>query len=418
MAEENRDNPLAGGEAALEFREVADGVWARDLLPGQGNGLTISTDSGLIQVDTGFNADIGREIIADIRTVSDKPVKTIVYSHGHVFYNFGIEAWLDHAAERGDPRPHIVAHENLPPRYARYRETLDFQTILNGWQSGFGKAAWEGQLQPFVDPNSVYRDSLAIGGDSRSVELFWAPAETDDATAVWLPEQRLLYGGAATITSIPNVGTPLRTQRDPVRWARTLDRYVELEPEILVREFGPEVHGRDAIAEVLRSTADALRWLRAETVRRINRGDDIEEILADIEYPSEWDDMAWMAPTYGHPDYIVRDIYRSETGWWDRNVTHLHPAPPDEVAAAVRAAIADTGHVLATARELHGRGDAQLALHVLDLLALGTGDDPDVLEARALKGTIAVELAESTPSFISANLYRTMADYPHTRALD
>ena len=36
MAEENRENPLVGGEAALEFRDVADGVWARDLLPGQG----------------------------------------------------------------------------------------------------------------------------------------------------------------------------------------------------------------------------------------------------------------------------------------------------------------------------------------------------------------------------------------------
>jgi alkyl sulfatase BDS1-like metallo-beta-lactamase superfamily hydrolase len=413
---DDHENPLAGGTEALEFREVADRVWARDLLPGQGNGLTIETEEGLIQVDTGFNADIAREIIGDVREVTDRRVRTIVYSHGHVFYNFGVEAWLADAERRGDPRPEIVAHENLPARYARYRETLDFQTLLTGWQSGFGRAAWEGQLTPFLDPDVVYRDELSIGSDSRPVELHWAPAETDDATAVWLPRERLLYGGAATIMSIPNVGTPLRSQRDPMRWARTLDHYITLEPETLVREFGPEVHGREAVVEVLRSTADALRWLRAETVKRLNQGYDVNEIIADIEYPTEWAEMAWMAPTYGHPDYIVRDIFRSETGWWDRNITQLHPSPPAASAAAIRSAISDPTHVLETARRLRADGERQLALHVIDLLALDTADDPAAVEARTIKAEIAEELASEASSFISANLYRTMAAYPHDRA--
>jgi alkyl sulfatase BDS1-like metallo-beta-lactamase superfamily hydrolase len=415
---DDHENPLAGGTQALEFREVADRVWARDLLPGQGNGLTVETETGLIQVDTGFNDGVAREIIADVRRVSDRPVRRIVYSHGHVFYNFGVGAWLDDAVERGDPRPGIVAHENLPARYARYRETLDFQTLLTGWQSGFGRGAWEGQLAPFLDPDVVYRDELSIGEGDRPVELFWAPAETDDATAVWLPAERLLYGGAATIMSIPNVGTPLRSQRDPMRWARTLDRYVTLEPETLVREFGPEVHGREAIAEVLASTAAALRWLREQTIERLNRGADIDEIIADIDYPAEWAEMDWMAPTYGHPDYIVRDIYRSETGWWDRNITHLHPSSTAAAAAAVRSAIADPGHVLDTARRLVDDGEPQLALHVVDLLALDGGDDPAVVEARELKAEIGDLLAADASSFISANLYRTMAGYPHDRAMD
>ncbi len=415
---DEHENPLAGGSGSLEFREVADRVWVRDLLPGQANGLTIEVDEGLVQVDTGFNDGVALEIISDIRTVTDRPLKTIVYSHGHVFYNFGIGAWLDHADKRGDARPSIVAHANLPARYARYRETLEFQTTLTGWQSGFGKAAWEGQVGPFVGPDVVFDDRMSIGDDQRPVELFGAPAETDDAVAVWLPEERLLYGGAATIASIPNVGTPLRTQRDPVRWAETLDHYVSLEPDVLVREFGAEVHGRTAIAEILQSTAEALRWLRREVVDRMNKGWDVEEILEDIDYPAEWDVQAWMAPTYGHPDYIVRDIYRSETGWWDRNLTSLHPATPDAAAEAVRSAISDPQHVLDTASRLRADGELQLALHVLDLLALHPGNDAAVVQARELKVAIAEELADSASSFISANLYRTMADYPHDRSLD
>jgi uncharacterized sulfatase len=203
-----------------------------------------------------------------------------------------------------------------------------------------------------------------------------------------------------------------------MRWARTLDHYVTLQPETLVREFGPEVHGRAAIAEVLTTTADALRWLRAATVERLNRGWDVDEIVADLDYPPEWADMAWMAPTYGHPDYIIRDIYRSETGWWDRNITHLHPAPAADAAAAVRSAIADADHVIETATRLRADGELQLALHVLDLLALDAGDETSVTEARRIKTEIGGELADGASSFISANLYRTMADYPHERAAD
>ena len=161
---------------------------------------------------------------------------------------------------------------------------------------------------------------------------------------------------------------------------------------------------------------DALRWLRRETIGRLNRGLDIDEILADIEYPADWAAKPWMAPTYGHPDFIVRDIYRSETGWWDRNIKSLHPASRPEVAEAIRVAISDPGHVIATAERLRSEDRPQLALHVIDLLAQSSSNDPEVLAARQLKKELAEDLAGQATSFISANLYRTLADYPHERA--
>jgi hypothetical protein len=58
----------------------------------------------------------------------------------------------------------------------------------------------------------------------------------------------------------------------------------------------------------------------------------------------------------------------------------------------------------------------QLALHVIDLLALSEGDDSISVAARALKAELADDLAATTTSFISANLYRTMPNYPCDRA--
>jgi uncharacterized sulfatase len=137
----------------------------------------------------------------------------------------------------------------------------------------------------------------------------------------------------------------------------------------------------------------------------MNRGMNVVEILHDLEYPPELFDQPWMSPTYGYADYIVRDIFRSENGWWDRNPTHLHPAHPDAAGAAVLSAIRDRAAVLERAQSLAKEGDLQLALHVIDLLALAPGDDPDVVEARRLKAELCRSLAGETPSFVSQSLY-------------
>jgi uncharacterized sulfatase len=178
-----------------------------------------------------------------------------------------------------------------------------------------------------------------------------------------------------------------------------------LQPEIVVMEFGPALEGHERIQEILLGTAAALRWLRTEVVNRINRGMGVVEILHELDYPPDLFRVPWMRPLYGCADYIVRDIFRGETGWWDRNPTHLHPAHPDAAGAAVFSALENPAAVLDRARELAEQGETQLALHVVDILALGPGDSAEVSEARALKGELCVKLAESADSFVSQSLY-------------
>jgi alkyl sulfatase BDS1-like metallo-beta-lactamase superfamily hydrolase len=112
----------------------------------------------------------------------------------------------------------------------------------------------------------------------------------------------------------------------------------------------------------------------------------------------------------------VREVYRSESGWWDRNPTTLHPAHPRDAAVAVLEAISDRGFVLDKARILMSEGQLQLALHVIDLLALAPGDDKEVREARALKAELLKKRAKDVPSFVSKNLLLTSADRLETGA--
>jgi uncharacterized sulfatase len=378
------------------------------VLGGMGNALTVETDVGIVQVDTGQSAKQAGKMLTRLRELTDAPLHAIAYSHGHLGYNNAVETWLEHAHSRGDAPPRVIAHENLVRRWRRYRETEGLQQLFIELQFRVPVGTVKEPLKLHM-PSECFREALTLGTADRRVQLLWAPSETDDAIVLWIPNERLLYGGAAITPSIPNVGTPLRSLRDPVRWADSLDRLAALDPEIVVMEFGPPIEGRERIQEILGCTSAALRWLRREVVERINRGMGVLEIIHDIDYPDELFDQPWMRPLYGCPEYIVRDIFRAETGWWDRNPTHLHPAHPDEAGAAVLSAISDRGTVIDRARQLAEAGEHQLALHVIDLLALAPGDDPDVLEARQLKGELCNALAVQAQSFVSQSLYVSSA---------
>lgn len=379
------------------------------ILRGQGQSFVAETDAGLVVIDAGPGGKVSQDMIASLRQLSDAPVHALCYSHGHIGYNAGVPAWLEHAAERGEPAPRLIAHRNLPRRHARYRETQALQHRMAEVQ--FNRSAgFFAQRLAMHDPTETFDTRLEIGSGAQRIELFWAPSETDDAIALWSPAQRVLYGGPALLDSIPNIGTPFRTLRDTVRWAGTLEAMAALRPLKAVREFGPVIEGEAAVQQVLLHTAGALRWLRAEVVRLMNEGLNETQMLAAIAYPPELFGVDWMKPAYGDPSYIARDIYRSENGWWDRNPTTLHPAPPEAAGAAIAAAITDKAGLLTSAQALADAGQWQLALHVIDLLATAAGEAPEIAQARQLKAAWLRERAREVDSYVSRNLYRVGAD--------
>ncbi|MFT3800092.1 MAG: alkyl sulfatase dimerization domain-containing protein [Burkholderiaceae bacterium] len=388
------------------YKTIADGL---HILYGQGQTFCAQTDAGLVVIDSGPGGSVTQSMIDSARAISDEPVHAVCYSHGHIGYNTGIGQWLADAAARGHPAPRVIAHANVLRRYARYRETHELQQRMAEVQFKREPGFFEKRIL-LHDPDETFDDRLVIGEGDRRVELFWAPSETDDAIAAWCPAQRVLYGGPSLLDSIPNVGTPFRTLRDPVRWADTLDAMAALRPLIAVREFGGMIEGEANVRQVLGHTARALRWLRAAVVSLINRGLNERQVLEAVAYPPELFDVEWMKPTYGDPSYIVRDIYRSENGWWDRNPTTLHPSSPSAAQKAIEAAIADKRHVIDCAQRHADAGDLQLALHVIDLLAGLHTDSDEAAQARSLKARWLRERAGQTRSYVSKNLYHAGAD--------
>lgn len=400
---------MAGADILMQrhpAHEWAPGVWT---LGGQGNSLAVRTGEGIVLVDAGPGKEVTERMIGNLRDVTDLPVTHVVYSHGHMGYNNGVQDWIDDAIRRGHRPPLLVGHERVAHRYRRYRETAGLQSYSNTRQfrtpyPEAPPAHW------FRLPDVTYRDAFLITGTERHVRLLHAPSETDDATALWVPDVRLLYGSCAVIKALPNAGSPFRILRDPVRWAATLERLAALRPAIVVPEFGRPLTDPTQAMESLTVPARGLRWVRDEVVRRMNEGMPLDRILHDLDPPAELFGHPMMKPTYGCLDYLVQEVWRSENGWWNRDATHLHPSRRQEAADARARALPDASRVLAKASALAEAGELQRALQVVDLLALASPGIAGVDDARALKARLLEARAAQMTSVVSRHLMLSEAE--------
>lgn len=240
---------LAGSERA---KAVVEGVY---ILPAQGNALAVETGDSVILVDAGPGGDVTRRMIEALRSFTDLPVSAICYSHGHLGYNDGVDVWLQHNAQRNEPAPQLIAHENCPRRYRRYRETFGLlSTVLAMQMPGIRL-----NLKTF-DPTLTFSTRMSLPSKSRRIELIWVPSETDDAVALWLPDDGILYPGAAFPgTTIPNIGVPSVHQSSTIHWAESCELMASLGAVKMVQEFGSVIDDPKAIHECLRHTASVLR---------------------------------------------------------------------------------------------------------------------------------------------------------------
>lgn len=377
---------------------------------GQGNSLLVDLGAELLLVDSGPGGSVTQRMIREVRQRINKPVAYIVYSHGHMGYNNGVQDWVEAARANGEEAPRIIAHERVRHRFSRYLETAGLQSYTNSRQFRSPYPATPPKHW-FAMPESTYEKSMVIYGSERHVELIHAPSETDDGTAVWIPESRVLYGSNAFIKTCPNSGSPYRILRDPMVWARTLEKFIEMKPAVLIPEFGKPLTDESEIFEALTVPVRAIHYLREQVLGYMNQGMKVEDIVHSVRLPAELFENRYLKPSYGCAEYIIRDIWRCENGWWNRNPSDLHPASVEQAAQEILAAIDAPQKVIDTAGALLEQGEAQLALHIIDLLALADDTQNDfVRQARELKAAICRVRATQVTSFVSRSLYLSSAD--------
>ena len=372
-----------------EGEEVADGTW---FVPSFANVTALATDDGLVCVDTG-SAPLAQHVHAQVRRFRADRLHTAVYSHGHIDHVFGVGLFEEEADAHGWVPPRVVAHEALPKRFDRYVLTAGFNTVINRRQFQLPEDfRWP---TSYRYPDVTYRDSLDLEVGGLALELHHARGETDDHTWTWVPERRVLCCGDLFIWASPNAGNPQKVQRYPKEWAGALRQMLLLDPEVLLPGHGWPLLGADRVREALTDTADLLDHLHDETVRLMNEGAGLDDVVHTVRAPQHLLDKPYLRPVYDEPEFVVRSTWRLYGGWWDGDPAHLKPAPAPVLAGEIASLAGGAERLAARALELD---DLRLAGHLAELAVQAAPDSPDAHAARAEVNRRRVAAEASTMS--------------------
>ncbi|MEU7293030.1 alkyl sulfatase dimerization domain-containing protein [Streptomyces exfoliatus] len=347
--------------------------------PAFANVAVFDTGDGLVLVDSG-DFRTASQLHTSVRGHSKAPVRAVVYTHGHVDHVFGVGPFDQEAADAGTGRPEVFAHEAVPARFDRYRETAGYNTWINRRQFGVPSLQWPTEYRY---PDTTYRDRLTVRRGELTFELVHARGETDDHTYVWIPELRTLCTGDLFIWNSPNAGNPQKVQRYPVEWAQALRDMQELDAETLLPGHGVPILGADRIRQALGDTAELLESLCDQTRDLMNAGARLDEVLHGVKVPPGLLEKPYLHPAYDEPEFVVRNLWRLWGGWYDQNPANLKPAPEAALAAELADAAGGARALADRAEGLLGRGQLRLAAHLAETAALAAPADRAVARVRA-----------------------------------
>lgn len=407
--------------------QVTDRVWqvrGFDL----SNMTIIRGDSGWIVIDPLTSVETAKAAMALVNaTLGQRPVSAVIYSHSHADHFGGVRGVID-PADAASGKVAVIAPEGFMEeatsenimaggamlRRAAYQFGSGMTPGPQGQMgSGIGMAVSGGTLS-LIAPNTA----IAENGEQRVVDGVplefqivsgsEAPAEFNVFIA---PEKTFLAAEIATCT-MHNILTPRGAKvRDARAWAHYLDeaatRYAPRSDTVISSHCWP-IFGKDQGTAWLTAQRDNYRWLHDQTLRRLNRGETMDEIAEALEaapppgLAREWSTHGY----YGTISHNAKAIYQFYLGWYDAVPANLHPHPPVERAKRLIEALGGGERTLALARNAMATGDYRWSSDLLQSLVFA---EPDNQAARAALAESYVQQGYQAESAIWRNQFLAAA---------
>lgn len=348
---------------------------------GFGNTYLVTTPDGNVIIDTSivFSAPKHKQLLT---AVSAAPVRYIILTHGHGDHTGGVALWRSVGTE-------VVAQQNfvefqhyqtrLRGLFAR-RNAAQFPRLAaaGGLRAG-QQTASPGNYAAEIQATILFEDTYSFTLGGLTFELYHTPGETYDHLTVWIPELKAAFTGDNYYDSFPNLYTLRGTQpRYALDYVDSLNKVLDLKPELLLPSHGQPIAGNDAIAKALMKYRDAILYVHDATVAGMNAGKDVYTLMQEIKLPAELD----VGEGYGTIAWSVRGIYEGYVGWFDGNPATMYETPARAVYPDLVQMAGGPEEVAARAEALRQEGRLQEALHMADIALAADPENLTALKAR------------------------------------
>jgi glyoxylase-like metal-dependent hydrolase (beta-lactamase superfamily II) len=222
----------------------------------------IETDSGIVMVSSGTNAQAYDAIVKAIKTISDKPIKYVINIGTQDHHWIGNHYFIQQGAS-------VVA---LKKTVDAQRANMDTQ--LSRLEQGIGEQIKS--VHPVFASQAVDADRYTLSIDDTEMELIWPGKGHYAGDAIlWLPDDGVMFTGDFVYMDRM---LAIHPTSDVSEWQRSFHAIMEFEPRHIIPG-----HGKPAdVAGARRDTGDYLDWLVVNVRAAVAEWKDINETIDDL----------------------------------------------------------------------------------------------------------------------------------------
>ena len=249
------------------FEQLSAHCWAYTAEGDPNTGVVIGDEAVLI-CDALATPVMAQNLIAEIRKVTDKPIKYVVLSHYHAVRVLGASGYKaagmqEIIASQGTYE--MIVERGQQDMMSEYER---FPRLFQNFESIPG-LTW---------PTLVFKDEMTLwmGKDLEVKIMHPGMGHTRGDTVVWIPSEKVLFSGdlveadAACYTGDAQLA----------EWPATLDALAAFGAEKLVPGRGPALVGTARVAEGLAYTRDFVSTLLSSAKEAVAQGMNLKQAMA------------------------------------------------------------------------------------------------------------------------------------------
>lgn len=245
----------------VSFTQLGEGLYAYTAEGDPNTGVIIG-DDGVMIVDAQATPAMAQDVIAKIRSVTDKPIRYVLLSHYHAVRVLGASAYTEaHAILASDATRALIVErgeQDMASEIGRFPRLFQGKETIPG-------LTW---------PTLTFTGEISVWLGRREVRISQpGRGHTAGDTIAYVPDANVLFSGdLVEYKSACYCGDA--HYKD---WPKTIRKLADYDPVALVPGRGDALVGKPKVAAAFAGTTNFLNTLYSSVENSVKRGESLKE---------------------------------------------------------------------------------------------------------------------------------------------